>query len=349
MRTLNFREPDRTPRDLWWLDAVELNKKEELEEVLNEFPLDIVQTKVNPQQTPVQKDSQYQPTFNYGNTELLTRGNYIDEWGCIRYVAEDGVSGEVKDPILSDLSNFDKITPPWEFINSLNISDINRQCKNDKFCISGVCARPFERLQFLRGSENLYKDLYKHRDLVLEMLDIVHKYNLEHIKKWLRTNVNGIFLMDDWGSQENLLISPKLWREIFKPIYREYVELIHGDGKYAFFHSDGWIEDIFGDFVDIGIDAINSQLFVMDIDRLAKKYGDKIAFWGEIDRQNILPFGNPKDVREAVFKVRNAFKGTPGGLIAQCEWGKNVPKENIESLFEAWQTPFEELESSIYK
>ncbi|MFB6215017.1 MAG: uroporphyrinogen decarboxylase family protein [Candidatus Bipolaricaulia bacterium] len=350
-KTLEFEDTDRNPRDLWWVDAVELYQKKELNEVLEKFPPDIIQPQIKPHKTPIQRNSVYTPQFTYNSGfELSTKGKYIDEWGCVKSVAEDGVNGEVKEPLLKDITNLEKVKPPWEYLKSVNISAVNERYKQtNKFVLSPVCARPFERMQFLRGTENLYKDLIKKTDEVLNLLDIVHKYNLEHIKKWLETDVDGIFLMDDWGGQSNLLISPRLWREIFKPIYQEYIELIHNADKYVFFHSDGCIEKLYEDFAKLGVDAINSQLFVMDIKEIAQNYGGMITFWGEIDRQNILPYGTTLEVERAVFKVRKEFKKYSGGLIAQCEWGKNNPKENIETVFNSWQTPFEELEKKMQK
>jgi len=143
--------------------------------------------------------------------------------------------------------------------------------------------------------------------------------------------------MDDWGAQNSLLISPELWREFYKPLYKEYCEIIHSKGKYAFMHSDGDIELIYPDLIEIGVDAINSQLFCMDIEKLGEKYSGQIAFWGEIDRQNILPFGTAQEVRDAVDRVAKALltrKRT--GVIAQCEWGIKDPKENIEAVFGQW-------------
>ena len=72
----------------------------------------------------------------------------------------------------------------------------------------------------------------------------------------------------------------------------------------------------------------------MDIDQLAARYKGKITLWGEVDRQSTLPFETPEKVREAVMRVREAFDDT--GLIAQCEWGVDVPKENIVAVWEAW-------------
>jgi len=80
----------------------------------------------------------------------------------------------------------------------------------------------------------------------------------------------------------------------------------------------------------------------MNIEELGKKYKGKITFWGEIDRQRVLPFGTPATVLEAVTRVRRALNDGTGGVIAQCEWGKNNPTDNIRAIFEAWNKPLPE-------
>ncbi|MHB8279662.1 MAG: uroporphyrinogen decarboxylase family protein [Candidatus Humimicrobiaceae bacterium] len=147
--------------------------------------------------------------------------------------------------------------------------------------------------------------------------------------------------MDDWGSNTNLLINPKIWRELFKLLYKEYCSVIHDANKFTFFHSDGNIEEIFGDLTEIGIDAINSQLFTMDIENIANNYKDKITFWGEIDRQHILAFSTAGDVYKAVMNIRHNFDDGNGGVIAQCEWGKDNSTENIEAVYTVWNKPLD--------
>jgi hypothetical protein len=73
----------------------------------------------------------------------------------------------------------------------------------------------------------------------------------------------------------------------------------------------------------------------MDIEELAK-YKGKITFWGEIDRQHLLPFATPDQVKEGVRRVRRSLGDGRGGVIAQCEWGIKDPATNIAAVFEAW-------------
>jgi len=133
---------------------------------------------------------------------------------------------------------------------------------------------------------------------------MIHEFYCEDIAGWAKSNVDGVLLMDDWGSNRSLLINPEMWRSIFKPLYRDYCALIHGAGKYVFFHSDGNIEAIFGDLIEAGVDAVNSQLFCMDFDTLGRKYKGKVTFLGR-DRPSAYP---------AVRYAGGCRSGCPAGL-----------------------------------
>lgn len=347
IRTLEFKTPDRIPRDLWWVLAVVMTQEKELTSLLERIPTDIDNPHYKVGLTDEEKEraAKWIPgLWKWSGFVLPKRGQkYRDEWGSIRYFAEDGVGGEVKEPVLDDLSKINKFSPPWHLLESVDLREVNRYCaESKKFMLSALCAHPFERLQYILGSEKFFVELGYGSKELFKLRDMVHEYSLRYLKMWLETDVDGIWLMDDWGAQHNLLISPSTWREFLKPLYKEYCELVHEHNKYVFFHSDGWIEPLFDDVIEIGVDAMNCQLFCMDIEKLARKYKGKITFWGEIDRQKILPFGNQHEVTQAVYRIRRAFDNGTGGVIAQCEWGKNNPVKNIEAVFNAWSEPLGE-------
>jgi hypothetical protein len=277
------------------------------------------------------------------------KGKYTDEWGRVWHVGEDGVVGEVKEPPLADWSALGRFQPPWEMIRNADTDKVlyavekNLAGDNPKFMRAGSSIRPFERLQFLRGSENLYADLGYDSAELRTLRDMVHEFFLAELDLVCSTPVDGVSFMDDWGSQKTLLISPAMWREFFKPLYRDYCERIRRAGKKIFFHSDGNISSIYPDLIELGVDAVNSQLFAMDIEELGRLYRGHVTFWGEIDRQHVLPFGTVRDVRSAVGRVRRALGDTRGGTFAQCEWGCHVPPGNIEAVYEAWLAPIDEL------
>ena len=325
VRCLNFDCPDRAPRDLWYLAGVHMLRAAEVADVLARFPGDFES-----------------PRVPYGKSERMRGtpaevGRYTDEWGCEWTVAEIGVCGEVKKPPLADWSALKTFSPPWEILDNADFKQTNAHCAaSSKFVKAGTGVRPFERMQFLRGTENLLMDLSAQPPELFALRDMLHEFNLRELDLWIKTDVDAIGMMDDWGAQASLLISPDLWRSFFKPMYREYCDLIKGAGKYVFFHSDGHIRAIIPDLIEIGVDALNSQLFCMDIEEIGRSFQGKITFWGEICRQHILPFGTVEDVRAAVRRARRALDKGAGGVIAQCEWGIRDPLENITAVFETW-------------
>lgn len=325
IRTLHFEQPDRVPRDLWLLPGVEMFRQHDIDRVLEKYPLDFEE-----------------PDFEYGTGnreqgEPNLKGEYTDEWGCVWQVGESGIIGEVKHPPLADLSNLQTYIPPYEVLENADLSRVNKSCYNsEKFILAWTRIRPFERMQFLRGSESLYLDLGYESAALRDLMEMVQDYFLRELDLWLDTDVDGIEFMDDWGAQNALLIDPEQWRALFKPLYREYCDRIHSAGKFVFFHSDGFITDIYPDLIEIGVDALNSQLFCMNMEELARQFSGEITFWGEIDRQHILPNGDRNEVRQAVEQVKRIFGDQAGGVIAQCEWGNDVTPRTVETVFESW-------------
>ncbi len=337
LKTLDFEPVDRAPRHLWRLPWVEMFAADELAEQLEKFPEDIgTITGVTAPGDRRQGDA-------------CRIGRSVDDWGCVWECGEDGVCGEIKNPILADWSALDHYKLPWEILEKADWDKVNRsQEKNlagpNRFLMTGGdTARPFERLQFLRGTENIMMDMAYDTAEFRKLLEMIHDFNCKAIEGWVGTDIDGIAFMDDWGSQTSLLISPDMWRAFFKPLYKEYCDIIHAAGKKAFMHSDGNITAIYEDIIEVGVDALNSQLFCMDLEELGEKYRGKITFWGEIDRQHILPFGTAEDVHKAVDRVRRALDNGHGGVIAQCEWGPGNPTENIRAVYEAWEMPIEKL------
>jgi uroporphyrinogen decarboxylase len=347
IRTLRFESPDRAPRDLWALPGIEMYRKTELDDMLDRFPLDLTRPRVQ---------------YGNGDRERGTPhevGSYTDAWGCVWHVAQAGVVGEVKGPPLADWSALDRFRPPNEILEGADFSQANRDAvgadglqsyatargaglatlrgQSDSFVLAGTTVRPFERMQFLRGTEALFMDLGYQPAELFRLRDMVHEFFMRELELWIQTDVDGISFMDDWGTMHGLLISPVLWRSFYKPLYKDYCDLIHAANKYVFFHSDGNIAAIYPDLIEIGIDAVNSQLFCMDIEELGRRFKGKITFWGELDRQHILPFGTPGDVRAAVHRLRAALDDGRGGVFAQLEWGNDVSAENVAMAFESWQ------------
>jgi uroporphyrinogen-III decarboxylase len=147
-----------------------------------------------------------------------------------------------------------------------------------------------------------------------------------------------VWLGDDVGMQNAMLISPKMWRRFLKPRMANFIaelKAINPDVKVAY-HSDGQIYPIIPDLIEIGLDVLNPiQPASMDPARLKKEYGDKLCFWGTIDEQHTLPFGSADDVRTEVIERLNTI-GRDGGLILGPTHSiqLDTPLENFWAMIE---------------
>ena len=324
LKTLEFDSPKRIPRHLWSLPWTKNNYPNELNEIIKRYPSDIDVAPGFGEKSPLIRGDAYKV------------GTYIDDWGCIFSNMHDGIIGEVKEALIKDdeWENWNDIRFPKEYL-TIDKERINTFCKNsDKFLIAGNVLRPFERLQFLRGTENLFVDLITRPPNMIKFLEKLHNFYLDVYENWAKTDIDAIMIMDDWGSQNSLLINLETWRQVFKPMYREYADIGKKYNKKVFMHSDGFILPIYDDLIEIGIDAINSQIFCMGIDKLSK-YSGKITFWGEIDRQNLLPNASEKDIENAVNEIMNNLYSN-GGVIGQLEFGPGAKPENVKKAFETW-------------
>lgn len=324
-RTVRFERTPRVPRNLWTLPWAETHHPAELKAIRRDFPDDIVSPNLDWPVLDCMRGDPYAP------------GVYVDEWGCEFLNIQAGAIGEVKNSLVESYdSDLDKVRPPWAW-TKVDLGPVAVQYEqNDRFMLSPICYRLFERMQFLRGTEDLYIDLMEMPAGLIEMTRRIHEWNLAMIDAWAATDVDGIMGMDDWGSQRSLLISPQLWRDFFKPYYRQYVERIHAAGKLCFFHSDGYIFDIYEDLIEIGVDAVNSQIFCMDIEEIGRRFRGRITFWGEVDRQHLLPCGCIEDVRRSVRRAAAALYTGHGGVIAQCEFGVGAKPENVRVVYDEW-------------
>lgn len=322
--TLEFRNTDRVPRHMWTLPWAYMNYREMVERIHTEYPDDFAEA----------PEILSEKTIEEGDAYAV--GMYRDRWGCLFTNIHEGIIGEAKEAIVKDedWKDVDHVHIPREML-SFDREAVNEFCRNtDKFVFSGVCPRPFEQLQFIRGTENLYMDLMDMPEKMKDFLKEMHVFYCELLEEWAKTDVDALRFMDDWGSQNTLLINPKLWRKIFRPMYQDYIDIAKRYGKKIFMHSDGNTLQIIPDLIEMGLDALNAQIFCIGVDNLAP-YAGKLTFWGEIDRQHMLVEGTTEDISEAVKKVKDTL-WRDGGCIAQCEFGPGANPENVYEVFHSW-------------
>jgi len=236
-KTIEFDKPPRVPQNLWPLPWAGNNYPKELERINKDFPTDI---------TFVYGFYKQQPKTVGERFEI---GEYIDEWGCKFTNIQRGIVGEIKDAIVDeddlDWTDTSHVHFPKELL-TLDVDMINRQCRESElFTIAEALPRPFEQLQFIRKTEQLYMDLADPTEGFLKFVAKMHEFYCELCEVWAKTDVDALQIMDDWGSQNTLLINPKTWVEIFKPMYKDYCDI----ARRRFFYINIALRYIFHKFI----------------------------------------------------------------------------------------------------
>lgn len=193
----------------------------------------------------------------------------------------------------------------------------------------------WQRMFYLHGYQATLEDLLLERKRCEELRDLILSEMIRRLEKLCRIpGLDGVHFRDDWGTQQALMIRPHLWREFFKPAYAKLFSLVRNSNKHVWFHSDGVIHEIIPDLIEIGVQVLNPQVTVIGRDCVAELCRNKVCIEADIDRQWVLPFGKPEDVRAAVQEDIDAFNGLNGGYIGRGEMAGDIPMENVTALLD---------------
>jgi uroporphyrinogen decarboxylase len=134
-----------------------------------------------------------------------------------------------------------------------------------------------------------------------------------------------------------MMISPDVWRQLVKPWQQQLIEPYKQMGLFTRYHSDGSIVPIIEDLIEMGLDLldpIQPKAADMNAVNLARRFGGRLAFYGGLDTQELLPMGTPDQVERQMLELINVL-GRNGGYIAAASNAiqADVPVENILSLF----------------
>jgi len=269
---------------------------------------------------------------------------YTDEWGIGWQSVEhhtDFGSGRYTEPVshpLAEDARIQSYTAPDPERPELYQAARNtlQDFQDDYWIVGAVVCTIFEAAWALRGLEKTFKDFVKNRDLLQDLFQIPYQYHLSAAKKLVEMGVDMIWIGDDVGAQEQMLISPADWRFFLKPLMASFIQElkeINPDLKVAY-HSDGNIYPIIPELIEIGLDVLNPlQPASMDPARLKKEYGERLCFWGSLDIQKTLPLGTPGEVKSEI-QQRLKTVGKSGGLIIGPSHYLQVdtPMENFWSM-----------------
>jgi uroporphyrinogen decarboxylase len=203
---------------------------------------------------------------------------------------------------------------------------------------------PLERAFAMQGMDTFLMNMALHPEFaeaLLWKIQAACKQLMGHFLEALGPNVDIIKIGDDLGTQESLLMSPDMYRNVLKPIHADWIEFIKArtDAK-LFFHTDGDVFPLIDDFVEMGIDILNpiqtSAGGMSNLEALRDRYGSKMVFCGAIDTQRILPRGTPEDIRTEVRRVIDILGPGGGYMVSSVHTVMNdVPAENVLAMVDA--------------
>ena len=295
-------------------------------------------------------------SVGWANSYYQAERDYVDEWGVGWRLSPYqtpfgwGHYTEIAGHPLADDRAVASYRPPDPLRPSLYepARRAIKEFKREYWICGATVTTIFETAWALRGLEQLLMDFLQNPELAEAVLDIPFRYHLSAAKTLTALGIDMLWIGDDVGGQDGMIISPQVWRRFLKPRLAAFiaeVKALNPKLKVAY-HSDGKFEEIILELIDIGVDVLNPvQPLCLDPTRLKKEYGSRLCFWGSIDEQRTLPFGTPEDVRlEVLLRLRTIGRG--GGLIIgpTHHVQLDTPLENFWSLINTvLNTPYSAL------
>jgi uroporphyrinogen decarboxylase len=224
-------------------------------------------------------------------------------------------------------------------------SEAKKLYEQTNFAIAGpFIGSVFEAAQQDWGYEKCFIEMALRPDLMHYYYNRLTEYYMKNLKKYLEAvgdYIDTIQFGDDLGTQENLQISVKMYREMIKPYHSrlfQYVQKKYPKVKVSF-HSCGAIYKIIPDLIDAGVQVLNPiQLSAkgMDPQELKKEFGNSLVFWGGgCNMQTTATFGTIKDIQDEVKHLIKVFAPGGGFVFTQVHnIQANIPPEKIVAIYD---------------
>ena len=277
------------------------------------------------------------PTVEIGN------GIYMDEWK-IKYRKSGYYTEMIEHPLskvesVIEINDFEFPDPqaPGRFDSAKKM--VQKYGKSYAVC-GDVETTIFETSWYLVGMEKFFIDLAMKKPYIFALMDHIMQYSMGVAKELIKLGADIIWLGDDFGSQQGMIISPKLWREVFKERMKYIIDELKEEnpGIKIAYHSCGSYFPIMEDLIDVGVDILNAlqpNAKDMDTKKIKGTFGSKACLFGGIDIQGVVPFGSLKDLENEVKRVLNAAAEGGGYILAGAHnLQPDTSVEKVIKLFE---------------
>ncbi len=254
--------------------------------------------------------------------EQWTEGRYQcsrDEWGNVWAKVDERHSGEVIRGVIQSWDDLDSYTPPtladparYETVKANWAGD------PDRYHLGTFPGFAFNVTRYMRGFEQFLLDCAAEPKQVARLNDMVVGLVERIIDIYADAGADGIFTCEDWGTQERLLVSPAMWRELFLPSFERVVGRAHERGLTVWMHSCGYLWEIIPDLIAVGVDVLQfDQQENYPLQRLADHFAGRVTFWCPVDIQKVLQTRDKQTIQEYAKRMRHALGGRGGGFVCK--------------------------------
>lgn len=244
-----------------------------------------------------------------------------DDWGCGWSTTELKNIGQVTACPLADWSALDAYRPPdpcnpfyYERLEPL------LDQAGDRFVVLTAHSLLFSRLHKLRGFAQTMEDFYLEPEKVHRVLDLIVDFKVRQCAELHRRfgdRIDGLFVADDWGTQDGTFVGLNILQEFFVPRYQTIFDAIHGCGWKVILHSCGRINLFVPTFLELGVDVLNMQQSrSYGLVEFGEQFRGKVCFLATADIQSTLPRGIEAEIRAEVRLLVRHWGTAAGGLIA---------------------------------
>ncbi|MBQ4161354.1 MAG: hypothetical protein IJD84_00430 [Parabacteroides sp.] len=216
-----------------------------------------------------------------------------------------------------------------------------KKARSWDFATIGPWISHFEIYCQMRGLENALMDTLAFPDFLdatIERIDAIQTIMLEKMLKELNEDIDIVFISDDMGMQDSMLISLESWETHFKQRLKNWCDLIHSYGKKVLYHTDGAVLPLIPGLIECGVDILNPIQHVcpgMDRTKLKEQFGKDLIFHGGVENQRILPMGTVDEVIEETRKCLDTLGKDGGYICCSCHNVQaGTPVENILAMID---------------
>ena len=268
-----------------------------------------------------------------GNVEY-----HDDIWGNVWHrLVHMSKGGEIYRPAIEDWSMLDNYElPPLDKPELYEKARAVYGAEKERFRTGWLLGFPFAICRYLRKMENYLADLLLERERIDELHDRVTSLLERVIRRYGEAGADAVYFCEDWGTQERLLVSPELWRDIFAPLYERLCAAAKESGLYVLMHSCGYNADILDDLAAVGVSCFQfDQPELYGLPRLAERLERlRICLWAPVDIQRTMPTGDRRLIEGSARTMIELFGRPSGGLIAK-NYG-DLPGIGVEESWDDW-------------